>query len=423
MKLALFGVGNAGIRLVDQLCASQRDRGVDFVDDRVLAFNTAATAGRAAPYIPAERHLLLGDTPPDIITESPSADDDEARRKIKPGAAGDPDLAATVARRELPEIRRQLDRIDDTDIGASLVVVGLGGGTGSGVGAVLVEELQAVYESPVYVLGVLPAASEPEERQLNAARAIRTLVPLSEAVLTVDNDAWHTGDGPVEDSYADINERIADRITALFGAGESDTAAASEVHMDPSDIRRTLATGGLASLGYAEFDLGRNSGGLLAWLRSLFGGGNDEEPQVDAATIKQLVSRTIESRLTLPCGVDSADRVLLVLSGPPGDLSRKGFETGRFLLEEETDTVDVLAGDEPIPGAGTISATVLLSNVTDVPRLEAIQERAVATLDDGSAAAATERQRSTPEPLDDAPDRPTTDLEGLGSDADPSGDD
>ncbi len=381
MKLALFGVGNAGIRLVDEICATQQQQGIDFTTGHVLAFNTASAAGRNATHIPPKRHLLIGDTHPNIITESPAADDDEARRQIKPGVAGDPELAVTVAREELPEMRREIDRIDDTEVDASLVVVGLGGGTGAGIGSVLVEELKTIYESPVYVLGILPAANESEQRQLNAARAVRTFVPLADSVITVDNEAWKPGDGPVEDHYDEINERIATRVVALFGSGESKTNARSEVHMDPSDIRRTLDPGGLASLGYAEIDLGDDSAGLIAWLRSLFAADEDEDDSpVDAATIKRLVSRTVESKLTLPCAVSSADRVLLILSGPPEELSRKGFETGRHLLESEADTVDVLAGDEPIPHATQITATVLLSNVTEVPRLAAIQDRAVGLL-------------------------------------------
>ena len=382
MKLALFGVGNAGIRLADAICAVQHQQGIDFTGEHVAAFNTASAAARNATHIPADRHLLLGDTHPNIITESPAADDDEARRQIKPGVAGDPELAVTVGREELPEMRREIDRIDETEIDASLVVVGLGGGTGAGIGSILVEELNTIYESPVYVLGILPAANESAHRQLNAARAVRTLVPMADAVIAVDNEEWKTGDGPVADQYDAINERIATRVVSLFGASESDKSAASEVHMDPSDIRRTLAVGGLASIGYAEIDLTSDDSGLLAWLRQLFGNGRDEErvESIDAAAIKGLVSRTIESTLTLPCSVDSADRGLLILSGPPETLSRKGFEAGRHLLEEQTDTVDVLAGDEPLPAATQIRATVLLSNVTDVDRIEAIQQRAVDSL-------------------------------------------
>lgn len=72
---------------------------------------------------------------------------------------------------------------------------------------------------------------------------------------------------------------------------------------------------------------------------------------------------------------------LVVLSGPPDAVSRKGFESARYWLERETDTVEVLAGDEPRPRASTLTATVVLTNVTDVPRIDALQERAVAAQD------------------------------------------
>jgi hypothetical protein len=148
--------------------------------------------------------------------------------------------------------------------------------------------------------------------------------------------------------------------------------------MDPNDLRRTLAVGGLATVGYAATELDDVSEGWFTRLRRLLGFDvPTPEPQTDAVAIKQLVKRAVESKLTLPCDVGTADRVLLVLSGPPTELSRKGFETGRYLLEDETGTVEILAGDEPLPEADRITATVLLSNVTGVPRIETLQERAV----------------------------------------------
>jgi hypothetical protein len=36
----------------------------------------------------------------------------------------------------------------------------------------------------------------------------------------------------------------------------------------------------------------------------------------------------------------------------------------------------VLAGDDPRPGAERLAAVVVLSNVTDVPRVEALQQQA-----------------------------------------------
>jgi cell division GTPase FtsZ len=380
MKLSLFGVGNAGTRLLNEFVQAEADTGRNFTEGNVLAFNTAAETFGEATVIPEERQILIGDTHPAVNQYAdPDGADADGDTAAAPGVDGDPELAATVASDELPEIRRALDLVDDTDVDAAMVVAGLGGGTGAGVGSVLLEELRSIYEIPIYVLGVLPASTESDQRALTAARAVRTFVPMADAVLPVDNDSWRRDSDPLAEQYDRINEAVTARVLSLFAAGETDPGSVSEMRIDPADMRRTLAVGGLSSIGYATKEVETDSDGLLARLWRLLGLAEETpDTKTDAATIKRLVRQTLESKLTLPCDITSADRVLLILSGPPGDISRKGFETGRYLLEQETTTVEVLAGDEPVPSSSTITATVLLSNVTDVPRIEELQRRGVA---------------------------------------------
>lgn len=407
MKLAFVGVGDAGTRIVDRLVHAERSSGRSLTDGNVLAFNTDDGVFKRVAAIPEERCVLLGDTHPAVSRQSDSAaaetDDvsdgsvgsEETQTDATQGGAtgaddigpfgvgGDPNVGAAVAEAELPEIRRALDRIDETEVAATMVVAGLGGGTGSGVGSVLLKELDAIHETPVYVLGTLPATDEPDCRALTAARGIRTVVPLADAVFPVDNEAWrHHSDRSVADRYDAINDVVVTRLLALFGPGERASTGTSEMRIDPADITRTLEIGGLASIGYETHDVSPDNDGVLASLLRWLGlaeGADDNA--ADAATVKRLVRRALKSTLTLPCDPMSADRVLVILSGPPDAISRKGFETGRYLLEEETGTVEVLAGDESIPGETEITATVVLSNVTNVPRIEAIQRRGVDTLD------------------------------------------
>ena len=61
-------------------------------------------------------------------------------------------------------------------------------------------------------------------------------------------------------------------------------------------------------------------------------------------------------------------------------LSRKGFESARYWLEDELETVEIIAGDEPRPRADAVTALVVLSNVTDVPRIEELKERGLTAL-------------------------------------------
>ena len=155
MKLALVGVGGAGSRLVDTI------RGVETAGDRQLCYghlltvDISRTVDDEFDHVPPEKHVTIGDT----------------HREIDAGVDGDQDLAVEISRTDFPEIHRTLDSIPMRKLDGVLVVAGLGGGTGSGAGAVLVERLQDMYDKPVYVLGVLPGEHEGGRPALNAARS------------------------------------------------------------------------------------------------------------------------------------------------------------------------------------------------------------------------------------------------------------
>jgi cell division GTPase FtsZ len=89
------------------------------------------------------------------------------------------------------------------------------------------------------------------------------------------------------------------------------------------------------------------------------------------------VRRAVSARLTCPAEVACAERALGVVTGPDAKVSRKGIEDSRQWLESQTESVEVLAGDDPREDAERLSAAVLLSNVTSVPRVDALQEKAV----------------------------------------------
>ncbi|WP_251342835.1 tubulin/FtsZ family protein [Haloplanus halophilus] len=364
MKLALVGVGGGGSRLVDTI------RGLEASGDRQLCYghlltiDISRTVDDDFEHVSPDQHVTIGDT----------------HREVDEGVDGAQELAVEVVRADFPEIQRSLDSIPMRKLDGVLVVACLGGGTGSGAGAVLVERLQELYDKPVYVLGVLPAAKAPDRAALNAARSLRSIVPAADSVILFDNDRWLDPDAAdVDEEYERANRELAGRIVSLFAREESDPDSIGANTMDSSDIIRTLSPGGVTSVGYAETDLD-DGGGFLSWVLSLLPGDRGDEEsddRTDAGKIQGLVRQALNSRLTLPCEVSSAERVLVVLSGPPEELSRRGFESARQWLEEETETVEVLAGDDPRTGSSTVSAVVLLSNVTEVPRIDAMQRQAV----------------------------------------------
>jgi len=360
MKFALVGVGEAGGRIVDALRKVEKNSDRSFSKEQLLAFDTTQSAFEQYDHIPYDRHVLIGDTHPDIRGE---------------GLDGGVDLGAEVAQEDSDEIYREFDKLAIHAVDATVVVAGFGGGTGGGIGPVIVEGLQSITDKPVYVLGILPHESESDLHSLNAARALQSYVSLADNVILFDNDAWYEGEDPIEDHYTDLNVELVTRIVAVLATGEISDAKLPENMLDTSDLMMALSSGGVSSLGYATTELDRPDG-LLERIISLFTTGEEEQEMTDATQIKDLIQATVRRKLTLPCEVDSTERAVVVLTGPPDVCSRKGFETGRYWLEQETGTVQIWAGDEPVDGS-LIAASVLLSNVTDVPRIERLKERAV----------------------------------------------
>ena len=358
MKLATIGVGNAGSKVIDRMIEFEVSTGRDLCRHS-LVINTARTDLAKPEHIPEDRRVLIGET----------------HKKAKGhGVGGDAAIGAEVAQNDIDEIRRIFDDVEIHEVDAILVAAGLGGGTGSGAAPVVIEEIQKMYDEPVYGLGLLPGKYEGGRPALNAARSLQSFVTKVDNFIAFDNDAWRSRGQTIEEGYDEMNEELATRIVTLLAAGEVDETEVGENAMDSSDIMRTMEIGGVSSIGYASTDIDAPDEGLLSKF-------SEEEvsemESTDAAKIKGLVRRAVNSRLTIPCDVASAERALIVFAGPPAEISRKGVESARDWLETETETVDVLAGDDPRPDSDTLAAAVLLSNVTETPRIDEIQEQAV----------------------------------------------
>jgi cell division GTPase FtsZ len=293
------------------------------------------------------------------------------------GVGADNELGAEIAEEDIDEVQGAIDNIPVHEVDAFLIVAGMGGGTGSGGAPVLAKHLKRIYTEPVYGLGILPGSDEGGIYTLNAARSFQTFVREVDNLMVFDNDAWRQSGESIEGGYAEINEEIVRRFGILFGAGEvSGDDEVAESVVDSSEIINTLAGGGVSTVGYATETVDAADGGLL-------GRFTDEKIDATATTnrITSLVRKAALGRLTLPCDVESTERSLVVTSGPPEHLNRKGIERGRKWLESETGSMEVRGGDYPIRGADRVGAVTLLSGVSDVPRVKELQGVAVETQD------------------------------------------
>ena len=368
MKLAMVGFGQAGGKILDKFLEyDQRTSGSDVVR-AAIAVNTAKADLMGLEKIPDENRVLIGQS-----------------RVKGHGVGADNELGAEVAEEDVDEIQNAIDQVPVHEVDAFLIIAGLGGGTGSGGAPVLAKHLKRIYTEPVYGLGVLPGSDEGGIYTLNAARSFQTFVHEVDNLLVFDNDAWRQTGESVQTGYDEINSEIVKRFGALFGAGEvtsGDEIAESVV--DSSEIINTLSGGGVSTVGYARDAVDPvDSGGFLS---KLTGGGNDSlEDQLDSAQttnrITSLVRKAALGRLTLPCELEGAERALLVMAGPPAYLNRKGIERGRKWLEEQTGSMEVRGGDYPLPDSGHVAGAVLLSGVTNVPRIKELQQVAIEAQD------------------------------------------
>jgi len=367
MKLAMIGFGQAGGKIVDKFLEYDQRTGSEIVRAAV-AVNTAKADLMGLEHIPQNQRVLIGQS-----------------RVKGHGVGADNELGAEIAEEDIGEIQGAIDGIPVHEVDAFLVVAGLGGGTGSGGSPVLAKHLKRIYTEPVYGLGILPGSDEGGIYTLNAARSFQTLVNEVDNLLVFDNDAWRKTGESVQSGYDEINDEIVRRFGILFGAGEvREGQEVAESVVDSSEIINTLSGGGVSTVGYASETVERKqkSGGLLSKLT-----GNDEsiEDQLDSANttnrITSLVRKAALGRLTLPCEIDGTERALLVMAGPSAYLNRKGIERGRKWLEEQTGSMEVRGGDYPVNDSDFVASAILLSGVTNVPRIKELQQVAIEAQD------------------------------------------
>jgi cell division GTPase FtsZ len=365
MKLAMIGFGQAGGKILDKFIEYDKKTGSSIVRAAV-AVNTAKADLMGLEHVPQDNRVLIGQS-----------------RVKGHGVGADNELGAEIAEEDIDEIQGAIDNIPVHEVDAFLIIAGLGGGTGSGGSPVLAKHLKRIYTEPVYGLGVLPGGDEGGIYTLNAARSFQTFVREVDNLLVFDNDAWRKSGESVESGYEEINEEIVTRFGILFGAGEVEHGGeVAESVVDSSEIINTLAGGGVSTVGYASESVEReqSSGGLL----SRFTGSDQNTVENSANTtnrITSLVRKAALGRLTLPCEIDGAERALLVMAGPSRYLNRKGIERGRKWLEEQTGSMEVRGGDYPVNASNKVASVVMLSGVTNVPRIKELQQVAIEAQD------------------------------------------
>lgn len=185
-RIKIFGIGNAGSNALDRI-VSDGTSGMDLV-----AINTDAQVLTTSV---APRKLQIGQT----ITRGL-------------GAGGDPDLGCAAAREGITEIHANL--VDATIV---FLVVGLGGGTGSGA-APVIAEVARDHGAMVVVVATLPFGFEGKRRLAQAEASLAELRQIADVLLCYENDRMGEAvapNAPIQEAFAVADSIISESVRAM----------------------------------------------------------------------------------------------------------------------------------------------------------------------------------------------------------------
>lgn len=263
IRISIVGVGGAGCKVIDRVTATP-DEGTT-----LIAVNTDA---RALEDSRAMVKLQIG-----------------AARTRGLGSGGDPATGRLVAEEDLEMIRSLFPNVD-----LVLLVVGLGGGTGTGASPVL---LSAARDAGAMTLcfATLPFRFEGGRRRAEADQAVSELRNLADALILVPNDrlSESVGEAQVAKAFEKADEVLCAGISSICRL----LTAPGYISLDFADLKQVATgSGGACTFGYGT-GAGKNK--AEAAVAALLESPLLERGNVLAASGSLLVSIVGSSDLTL----------------------------------------------------------------------------------------------------------------------------
>ncbi|MDD3407685.1 MAG: tubulin/FtsZ family protein [Methanomicrobium sp.] len=372
MRILAIGVGGAGSRIVDQLYYQDRRSSVSCISSVVV--DTDGNFLSQLKNLPDETKIFFPALDPDVHY----------------------DIRSTI---DVSEVMGSIKRMDNIDIDAIIVFVGLGGNV-SDIVPELIKEIRKAYFEPVFALCTLPYLREGRAIAKKAADDLDKIRESVDAVILFDNETWYRkikasfettldehgepvvkpspygksfSDNP-RDVYRMLNERISRQIGLILRAGEFNESGfeSAEVVLDAGEILNTLKGNGITAIGYAIENLPFNWMDTLERWRSdtYFSEGSHKR----ATRIVALAKQAVYEDISIPCDLTSADKALILIAGPSHELSMKGFQTVRKWIDSSIAGLEMRSGDYPVKNTRFVGIIIMLSGLHNIPRLEEIKK-------------------------------------------------
>lgn len=359
MNIAVVGVGGAGCRIADRLADRHGFTG-DSPLSSCYAIDTDRESLVSLESIPEGSRQLVGQY------ETGGT-----------GTDGDREIARTVLDEEGRTLRREVSDGIESTVDAILLVAGLGGGTAAAFTPAIADGLATIYEQPVYTVSILPdSARTTEQIARNTGTAMRTLESSVETQILFDNDPWLWGDRSLETHAESLNAVLVDRLSTLFTLGKiADATRVGERVVDSTDVAETLSGGGYTTLGYAGKSVATWRGARVPAFdrlqRRLLG--DDTDTEVRAMAIERTLAWATRGTLTFQCPLASTGNGLVVFYGPATWLIGDAIARGQEWLADRTGAATIRSGDVPVADAPSVDVLVVLSGITETPRLQELK--------------------------------------------------
>lgn len=157
------------------------------------------------------------------------------------GAGGNPMVGAECARASQGDLRKILEGTD-----MLWILLGLGGGTGTGAAPVIARIAKEMNVPLVVAVATLPFAAEGVVRMEKAEQGLMELRKYADNIILIDNNKilQYAGNLPIDQAFGFANNIIGQMIKGIVEA----IAVPSYMNLDYNDVRAVLSVGGGASI-------------------------------------------------------------------------------------------------------------------------------------------------------------------------------
>ncbi|HJJ35568.1 MAG TPA: hypothetical protein O0X27_00165 [Methanocorpusculum sp.] len=288
--------------------------------------------------------------------------------------------------------------VDEAD--AVFVCAGLGGKMGEALPAIITQ-LSIALANPIFTILTIPARNEGARVSARAAAELEAIRKVASAAIIFDNETWIVRleeeraaklaesreilgeDGivirepsklSVNEVHDELNELLTRRVELLLRAGEitENGIETAEVVLDAGEVLNTLIDTDIVSIGYAAEELPKKLLGFLNRFRMekyLL-----EEGHKRTARIVNLAKRAVYEEVSIPCDLTTANKALVLITGPSNELSMKGFQTIRRWIDNSIKGLEMRAGDYPVKSTKDVGVIIVLAGIENVPRIAELNE-------------------------------------------------